>query len=60
MTERHALTDAEYERMRPLLPCNAGKRGRPYGLDHRVTLDGILWVLQTGLARPPRPLWGLA
>ena len=50
MTERHALTDAEYERLGPLLPSNAGRRGRPYALDHRVTLDGILWVLQTGAA----------
>jgi transposase len=50
MTERHALTDAEYDRLRPLMPSNAGKRGRPYTLDHRRTLDGILWVLQTGAA----------
>src|SRR5579884_82192 len=50
MTERHALTDAEYGRLRPLLPSNEGKRGRPYTLDHRRTLDGILWVLQTGAA----------
>lgn len=48
MTERHALTDAEYDRLGPLLPSNDGKRGRPYGLDHRRTPDGILWVLHTG------------
>jgi transposase len=48
MTERHALTDAEYDRLRPLLPANDGKRGRPYSLDHRCTLDGVLWVLHTG------------
>ena len=57
MTERHALTDAEYDRLRPLLPTNEGKRGRPYTLDHRRTLDGILWILQTGAAwrdLPPR------
>jgi transposase len=50
MAERHALTDAEYDRLRPLLPSSRGKRGRPYTLDHRRTLDGILWVLQTGAA----------
>ena len=50
MTEHHALTDPEYDRLRPLLPSNQGKRGRPYTLDHRRTLDGILWVLQTGAA----------
>ena len=48
MSERHALTDAEFERLRPLLPTNEGKRGRPYALDHRRALDGILWVLNTG------------
>lgn len=50
MAERHALTDAEYDRLRPLLPTNRGKRGHPYTLDHRRTLDGILWVLHTGAA----------
>lgn len=50
MTERHALTDTEYDRLRLLLPINEGKRGRPYTLDHRRTLDGILWILQTGAA----------
>jgi len=50
MTERHALTDAEYDRLLPLLPTNRGKRGRPYTLGHRRTLDGILWVLHTGAA----------
>ena len=50
MTERHALTDADYDRLWPLLPSNDGKRGRPYSLDHRRTLDGILWILQTGAA----------
>ena len=50
MSERHALTDAEYDRLLPLLPSNQGKRGRPYTLDHRCTIDGILWVLNTGAA----------
>lgn len=48
MIQRHALTDTEYDRLHPLLPSNQGKRGRPYTLDHRRTLDGILWVLHTG------------
>lgn len=48
MSQRHALTDTEYDRLLALLPSNQGKRGRPYTLDHRRTLDGILWILHTG------------
>jgi transposase len=50
MTERHALTDAEDDRLRPRLPTNRGQRGPPYTRDHRGPLDGILWVLNTGAA----------
>ena len=48
MTRRHALTDAEWERLRPLLPTNR-RRGHPFK-DHRPVLDAILWVLATGAA----------
>lgn len=48
MSERHALTDSQFQRLQPLLPSNRGKRGRPYTLDHRRTLDGIFWLLHTG------------
>lgn len=48
MTERrHELTDAQWERLAPLLPPQKPKTGRP-ALDHRRVVNGILWVLRTG------------
>src|ERR671919_2241194 len=44
---RGDLTDAQYERLRPLLPSSDGKRGHPYE-DHRKVINGILWRLRTG------------
>jgi len=42
------LTDAEWARLRPLLPPErSGKPGHPYE-DHRRVINGILWVLRTG------------
>lgn len=48
MTRRHALTDAEWAKLQPLLPTN-DRRGHPFK-DHRAVLDAILWVLSTGAA----------
>ncbi len=44
---RHELTDAEWERLVPLLPPQRPATGRP-AKDHRAVLNGILWVLRTG------------
>lgn len=44
---RGDLTDSEWERLKPLLPSNIRKRGRPFG-DHRRMINGMLWVLRTG------------
>ena len=45
MPHRHALTDAHWERLQPLLPPRkAGWRRE----DDRRLLDGILWKLATG------------
>ena len=41
------LTDAEWGRVKPLLPPQKPPVGRPRR-DQRVVLDGILWVLGTG------------
>ncbi len=41
------LTDAQWERLRPLLPPQKPRTGRP-ARDHRAVIDGILWVLRTG------------
>src|SRR5215468_8544910 len=46
MAGRHALTDAEWQRLEPLLPTNK-KRGHPFK-PHRPVVDGILWILATG------------
>jgi transposase len=43
---RHALSDAQWATLQPLLPGN-DRRGHPYK-DHRLLLDGILWILHTG------------
>jgi transposase len=44
---RGDLTDAQYERLQPLLPSSDGKPGHPYE-DHRRILNGILWIDRTG------------
>ena len=44
--KRHALSDEQYARIEDLLPEN-GNRGGQWK-DHRLMLDGILWVLATG------------
>lgn len=41
------LTDAEWEKVEPLLPPQRFTGGRPYH-DHRTVLGGILWVARTG------------
>ncbi len=45
---RGDLTDEQWERLFPLLPPEySGKPGHPYK-DHRLVLNGILWVDRTG------------
>jgi len=46
--ERHALSDAQWERLRPLLPPPPTGRGRPRR-DDRLVGDGIVWRLTTGV-----------
>ena len=45
--DRPELTDAQWERLRPLLPPQKPRTGRPAN-DHRTVLNGILWILRTG------------
>ncbi len=45
--EKHELTDAQWERLRPLLPPQKPRTGRPAN-DHRTVLNGLLWMLRTG------------
>ena len=44
---REELTNPQWERLRPLLPPQRPRTGRP-ARDHRTILGGILWVLRTG------------
>ena len=45
---RHALTERQWERLRPLLPPVPQGRGRPRR-DDRTVVEGILWRLATGV-----------
>src|SRR5690349_23017787 len=44
---RGELTDTQWERLRPLLPPQKAWTGRP-AKDHRLVLNGILWIERTG------------
>lgn len=56
MTRRHALTDAQWESIKDLLPGKQGDPGRT-GKDNRLFVDAVLYVLKTGVPwedLPPR------
>ena len=42
------LSDAQWERISPLLPSNTGRRGHPFGDDRRV-VEGIIYRYRTGI-----------
>ena len=42
-----ALTDARWEQLCPLLPPQKPQTGRP-AIDHRLVVEGLLWVMRTG------------
>ena len=44
---REEITDAQWEQLRPVLPPQKPKTGRPNN-DHRTVLSGIVWILRTG------------
>jgi transposase len=44
---RFELTDEQWERLRPLLPPQKPRTGRP-ARDHRQIVNGILWIIRTG------------
>src|SRR5260221_8065413 len=44
---RHELTDAQWQRLAPLLPPQKPPVGRP-SQPHRRIINGILWILATG------------
>jgi transposase len=47
MAHTRDLSDDKWERLKPLLPPQKAKTGRP-AHDHRRIVSGILWVLRTG------------
>jgi transposase len=47
MVQRFELSDGQWERLRPLLPPQKARTGRP-ATDHRQILNGILWIIRTG------------
>ena len=44
---RGDLTNEQWERLRPLLPPQQPRRGRP-PKDHRRIINGLLWLNRTG------------
>ena len=47
MVKRYELSDAQWERIKDLLPGKAGDPGRT-GKDNRLFVNGVLWVLRSG------------
>jgi transposase len=45
--ESSDLRDRQWERLRPLLPPQKPRTGRPAN-DNRTILNGLLWILRTG------------
>ena len=43
-----SLSDAQWERIGPLLPTNVGRRGRPFANNRRV-VEGIVYRYRTGV-----------
>ncbi len=48
MSQRHALTDGQWDRIKDLVPGKAGDSGRT-GEDNRLFVDAVLYVLKTGV-----------
>jgi putative transposase len=44
---RYELSDTQWERIAPLLPGKVSDPGRT-GVDNRLFLNGVLWVLRSG------------
>jgi transposase len=43
------LSNAQWERIAPLLPSSEGRQGRPFR-DHRQVVEGIVYRYRTGVA----------
>ena len=49
MSHRHAISDADWERIKHLLPGQPGQHGG-VAHDNRRFIDAVLWVARTGAA----------
>lgn len=49
MRHRHELTDAQWQRIEPLLPGKAGDPGRT-AADNRLFVNAVLYVLKTSIS----------
>jgi transposase len=49
MLRRRVLSDAEWVRIEPLMPCSDGRKCRPFR-DHRQVVEGIVYRYRTGCA----------
>jgi transposase len=47
MVKRYELSDAQWDRVKHLLPGKAGDPGR-HGEDNRLFVNGVLWMLRSG------------
>ena len=46
---RTMLSDEQWNKMASLLPRVSGYHGRPYQQDYRTTVEGIPWIVRTGV-----------
>jgi putative transposase len=44
---RRELTDAQWQRIEPLIPGKEGDKGR-HGEDNRLFVDAVLWLVRAG------------
>lgn len=44
---RGDLSNEQWQRLQPLLPAQKPRTGKP-NHDHRIVINGILWILRTG------------
>ena len=48
LKRRYELSDEEWSKIEPLLPCKApGSKGRP-ATDNRIIFNGIVWIARSG------------
>lgn len=49
MSRKRVLTDAQWERIEPLMPSSDGVKSRPFR-DHRQVVEGVIYRFRTGIA----------